>query len=450
MGKRTMFGRSSSGKGRLMPSHHSSRRGLLALAVGLLALGAVPAGALAQAKLPGTFRGEAYGTAASVEAGPIAATLGRSAFLPCPCRGTNGKTLTNNVASVDAGDVLGAGAVTSTLLTKKGATTASMVTTSEVTGLSLFDGLITASAVKAVSKTNANTTTLSANGNDSQLVNLRIGGRLIDADVEPNTKLQLAGLGTVTLKRTVTQKSGNASIRQTVEMLVIDVTVANRFGLGVGAKIVVAHAASGYARSQPPAAFSGQAYITDANALIGEELRAQIGKAAFVSIGCQGTNGQTLTNNVTGAEVDGLFRLGAGETTAFSGQTSNGQTARTTAEVARINLLGGLITADGLKAVAEESVRDGVRTRSTAGSTFLRLRILGVLPLPVNIAKNTRVPLLGLGFVVINEQITPAPGGGRTQANALRIVVETANNRFDLPVGTQIVIGHADALAQKF
>ena len=74
---------------------------VVAVAMALLAPTVTPARA---ADLRGSFSGNAYGTSANVEAGAVATELGRSAFQPCPCRGTDGEVLTNRVDSLRAGD----------------------------------------------------------------------------------------------------------------------------------------------------------------------------------------------------------------------------------------------------------------------------------------------------------------------------------------------------------
>ena len=77
---------------------------------------------LQAADLAGSFRGNAFATFANVEAGPIAAQLGRSAYQPCPCRGTNGEVLSNTVnndlQAGDNGKVLKATATLSTVFTR--------------------------------------------------------------------------------------------------------------------------------------------------------------------------------------------------------------------------------------------------------------------------------------------------------------------------------------------
>ena len=63
---------------------------------------------------------------------------------------------------------------------------------------------------------------------------------------------------------------------------------------------------------------------------------------------------------------------------------------------------------------------------------------------------NTTVRLPGIGRVGINEQKVPDPSStARLQANALHIFV-TKNNTLGLPVGTQIIVAHADSTAVRF
>jgi hypothetical protein len=336
----------------------------------------------------------------------------------------------------------------STVFTEKTATTARIQDTATITGLNAFNGLITASSVKAVANVSATAASMAASPQGSAFVNLKIGGNAIAADVAPNTVVNLPGLGTATLKKV--RRSGDfASLgRILVEMITVDVTRSNSFGLRVGARIVVAHAVSAFSRTQPAAVVGGQAYAALANARIGDDLQNRIGKAAFVVIGCEGTGGQTLTNNISSFDVGSVLSLGNGVTTAFGGPLEGGGTrARTTATVEDVSLLGGLITATAVKAVAQETFKNGVRTRSTAGSGFVALRI-GTFSVPADTPPNTGRQLSGLGRVVINEQVVPS-SGGRTQVNGLHVFVTTANS-FGLPVGSEIILAHADALAARF
>src|SRR5690242_2437885 len=82
--------------------HQRLRLPAVALCAGLLLAAGVGSSAAA-ATLPGNFKGEAYGTYATVVVGPIAATLGKTAYLPCPCQGTNGQTQQTSVNALSAG-----------------------------------------------------------------------------------------------------------------------------------------------------------------------------------------------------------------------------------------------------------------------------------------------------------------------------------------------------------
>ena len=298
----------------------------------------------AETLLKGVFKGNAYGTYANAHAGPVAAELGRSALIPCPCQGTGGKTLSNTVDTLSAGSggkVLIADGVLSTVFTNRDASSAVVQNTSTVSGLNLLDGLITADAVKAVANTSANTSTITSSPAGSTFVNLKVAGNSVEADVAPNTRLDLPGVGSVVLKSVKSSGNGKGSSMITVEMITVEVTQQNSFGLPVGANIIVGHAVSGFARSQIDVVVGGQAYAATANAKIGTTLKNKIGKAAAIYLGCQGTRGETHTNNIAALDAGNILSSGTGTTTAFGGPTTSGTVAKTTATVEDLKVLNG-------------------------------------------------------------------------------------------------------------
>jgi len=400
--------------------------------------------------LKGSFRGNAYATFANAEAGPVATQLGRSAFQPCPCRGTGGKTLSNTVDSVattDEGRTLRANGTLSTVFTDKTATSARVSNTSTVAGLNALDGMITADAIKAVANTSATATTINSSPKGSTFANLRIAGEPISAKVAANTRVSLPGVGYVLLKSVKRGGDGTSLSTVTVDMLTVVVTENNAFALPVGSRIVVAHALSGFSRSEPDVIVGGQAYAATASTT-SDDLQNRVGKAAFIVVGCEGTRGKTRTNNVNTLDVGEVLSSGTGETTAFGGPTATGTVAKTTARVQNVSLLGGIIRADAVTAVATDTFRNGKRFSSARGSQFANLTVAGA-PVPVEVEPNTRLPLPGIGFVIVNEQKLPEPGSeARTQVNGLRVFV-TKNNSLGLPVGTQIIVAHADSTAVR-
>lgn len=432
---------------------HPAARWMTLLAGVLVALAMLLANAVqgeAAAALKGSFRGNAYATYANATAGPVASTLGRSAFQPCPCSGTHGKTLTNTVDSVSTagGRVLKADVTRSTVHTKKTSTSAVVRNTATVSGLRALDGLIKADTVKSVASTSANARTVRSSLKGSTFVNLRVAGRPIRADVSPNTKVPLSGIGYVLLKHPQRSGNGKSSSGIAVDMLTIVVTQNNTLGLPIGSRIVVAHAASGFFRTQPKAELGGQAYAASAKAS-STLLENQVGRAAFVVVGCEGTNGKVRHNNINSLSAGNILSSGAGTTTAYGKPLNTGGVARTTATVHNVNLLGDLITADTIKAVAQDTYRQGHRSSSTKGSGFVNLRVSGK-PVSANTSPNTRIKLPGIGYVVVNEQTIPKPSStSRTQVNGLHVYVTTANT-LGLPVGTQLIVAHADSKAFRF
>jgi hypothetical protein len=403
------------------------------------------------ADFPGSFRGDAYATFANVKAGIVAAQLGRSADQGCPCEGTDGKTLSNEVDSLRAGkkngDVLKAKVTRSTVYTTATQDSGEIRNTSRIAGLNAFGGLITADAIEAVADVSATSNTMTASSTGSTFVNLVIAGQQIAASVPENTRIALPGIGTVTLNKVTDTGQFKKSGRILVEMITIDVSDRNGFGLAVGSEIVVAHALAGISRTQPPVVFNGQAYAAAASGQAGDDLENKIGKAAAVSMGCDGTSGKTKTNNINTLDAGNLLSVGDGTTSVFGGPEGAPDVSKTTATVNTLNLLNGLITGSEITAVAQQSIQDGSVTSSTTGSGFASLSVAGV-SIPLDTPPNTKIVLPGIGNVIVNEQVVPQQSGP-VRVNGLHIVV-TTENTLGLPVGSEIVVAHADAEAAPF
>ena len=397
----------------------------------------------------GSYRGHAYGTFASADAGPIAATLGRSAFLPCGCRGTDGRILRNRIDSLSAGPngrVLRLDAILTTAFTDELANEAVVRTTARVEGLNMFNGLIKANVIKAHANVSATTADIDTDSDGTHFVGLRVAGQVIDDNVAPNTKLELPGLGSVTINK-ITKAGGGRLI--TVEALVVKVELENDFDLPIGVEIIVAHAKAGFSRSVPEVVFGGQAYAVEANARIGEGLANRIGKAAAIYLGCEGTAGKTKSNNIADLGVGKILSLGTGRTTAFGGTTPSGKVAKTTAKVEDVSLLNGAVSADAVTAVAQETIKNGIKTRSTQGSRFVGLRVNGLL-MPVDTPPNTVIQLPLFGRVIINEQTIPPAGSNDPTAVRGLVIIITKPNVLNLPVGSRIIVAHARAKALFF
>jgi hypothetical protein len=429
---------------------------LVAAALSALALASVGAAqGSAATLLKGSFDGHGYGTFANAKAGPVATELGRSAFVPLGCAGTGGETRSNVIDSLEAGDdgrVLRADEVVATAFSDRTSSSAVAKTTSTVSGLNAFDGLITADAVKAVATTSADASKIRTTSRGSKFVNLTIAGEAIDADVATNTRVDLPGIGYVLLKSVNKGGNGTSIGKITVDMITVVVTEDNDYALPVGARIVVAEADSGFRRLEPADELGGQAYAATAASTI-DEVENRVGRAAFIAVGCQGTQGKVRSNNVNLLNVEGVLSSGTGRTTAYGESLSTGSVVRTTATVEDVDLLGGLIRADLVKAVAENTrSKSGQTTSSADGSRFVNLTIAGE-SIDANVPPNTRIDLPGVGYVIVNEQRLLQPTATREQASALvralHVVVDTGDT-LGLPVGTELIVAHAKTTIEPF
>jgi hypothetical protein len=399
----------------------------------------------------GTFLGGAYGTAANAEAGPVQISLARSAGIGVSCNGTDGETVKRQANSLEAGpdgSVLTAGTARTTSFTDKTDTEAIVRTSARVDGLNMFNGLLTATSVQAMARAKADADSVGTSDLGSEFQNFMLNGEAVPRDVPPNTQKTLPGIGTVTLKKEITGGNGKRSGRLTVEMIVIDVDTTNPF-LPIGAQITVGHAQAGFDRTEPgveTTPIACTAWATSANAKIGNLLQNEIGKAASIGIGCDGTDGKTLTRSADTIDARPVLKSGSGETSAFGDPSETHAVVKLTATVDSVRLLSGLITAASVEAVAKETFDGSVRTRSTEGSGLHTAKVLGV-PLPGEVPPNTQIPVPGYGYVVLNEQIIPPDDSNKaTQVNGIHVVI-TEDNPLHLPVGAEILVAHAQASA---
>ena len=108
-------------------------------------------------------------------------------------------------------------------------------TTATVENVSLLNGLVTATGVKAVAHAEFNGTTYSSNSNGSTFLNLKVSGIPVNPSV--NTVIQIQNVGTLYLYRVI---KGAKSI--TVRMIELVVSANNNLGLPGGTTVRVANA----------------------------------------------------------------------------------------------------------------------------------------------------------------------------------------------------------------
>jgi len=109
--------------------------------------------------------------------------------------------------------------------------------------------------------------------------------------------------------------------------------------------------------------------------------------------------------------AENLFTIVTGDADA-----THGSNAVSSATLGAVTLLDGLITADGIAAVASSTIGDGAVNSNAAGSSLASLVVSGTqVSSP---APNTRMDLPGVGYVLLNEQ---RPSGDGVTASGITV-----------------------------
>ena len=121
-------------------------------------------------------------------------------------------------------------------------------------------------------------------------------------------------------------------------------------------------------------------------------------------------------NQVSDATVGGLVSA-QNIFSIVNGGGTDGSDAVSSATLGTVNVLNGLITADGVVAMATSTIGDV----NAEGSSLANLVVNGVQV--DNPAPNTRMSLPGVGYVVLNEQL---PTSGGITVNMIHVVLQQA------------------------
>ena len=425
------------------------------LSLTLLASIALPATA-ASGTLPGHFGGNGHAAWATAEAGALSVTLGRAAFAPCPCLGTRGKVRSNRVTDIEVDGLVTIDVTESKVYaTKSRSRTARTWSRSKVSGLDLLDGLITADLVQAVADVDADPARIRATAARSRFADLRIAGVPVGPSVAPGTRIDLPGLGFVKVREVRRFGSGVGRRGIMVTMIRVRVTVEdNAFELPVGVEIYVGRARSFYDRSPVPVQLRGAAFATRGKSKAAI-VKNQIGKAAAMYVGCEGTGGKTKSNVVEDYRAGDLMRLESGRSTVMGEVQGDVGTVKTTSRVENAWLLDldlpvfdKLVSVDLLKAVARATYDRRARSGSVSseGSKIANIQVAGVLDIPIVVPPNTKIDIPGVGRLILYKRTTSVSRSAvHIKVIMLRLVIEDAIAALGIPAGTWVELGNAAA-----
>lgn len=205
---------------------------LLGFPVGTTIIVASAASAL-NAPTGGFLGGFAYGTTVGAAGGLLNSSP--TFLITLPCQGTNGQVLQNTGAGISIPLVLNSGTILNTVQGSTTATTADGEATARVDSVDLLSGLVTATGIQSVATASraAGSTTLSSEGSTFATVNVA-GSPLVVADIEPNTRINLLGVGTLYLNRVI--QTATAIEVRAIEIVITSPTL----GLPIGAVVRVA------------------------------------------------------------------------------------------------------------------------------------------------------------------------------------------------------------------
>lgn len=180
----------------------------------------------------GAVDGRAYGTSAYV--GTVASS-GPTAVVVLPCLGTDGSVITNTTAGVALPSLATTGLISDTAEGTVSATSENSETTSTVQSVSLLEGLVSATVVRADAHASMAGTTTTLSDAGSTFATLSVAGDPgISVNVAPNTVVPLPGIGTLYLHRVIQDT-------HRIEVRMIELVVGpNLLGLPVGLDVRIA------------------------------------------------------------------------------------------------------------------------------------------------------------------------------------------------------------------
>ncbi len=117
------------------------------------------------------------------------------------------------------------------------------------------------------------------------------------------------------------------------------------------------------------------------------------------------TDGSLGSANTASVSVAGV----AGAANLFAMATGSDGSAEGDATLENVSLLNGLITADGVMALASSAFTGAGASSNAEGSLLDNLVVNGVA-ISGDVAPNTNIALTGVGYVVLNEQIPSGDG----------------------------------------
>ncbi|MCW2594465.1 MAG: hypothetical protein QOJ37_710 [Pseudonocardiales bacterium] len=350
-------------------------------------------------------------------------------------------TVTNTAAGISVPNLLTAGAVSTSTSAQAVTGGYKVVSHGKTAGVKALNGLITADALDTT------TTSSLINGKISgsvttTLVGVKIAGINLPVKIPQNYHVTIPNIASVYLNYSLVAGKDQSVMTIGSGLLITLLKPQGANAIGAAVSVNLTYAALG--PILPPVtghSLQGNAYGTSVSAKVGSLVNVQSDPTAPISVPGLGTAGVTRTSNIAGVALSPTLHIGAVTTTATGTNTNSHWESETTAEVAGINLLNGLITADAVKTDAHVNGLPGTPTKVTGSTNLVHLKIAGAL-IPIDTSPNTVIKLLNIGTVTVNQQVA-----GATGITVRGLVINLSTAAYGLPAGAQVQVASSSASA---
>ncbi|RNL64829.1 hypothetical protein EFK50_02230 [Nocardioides marmoriginsengisoli] len=346
----------------------------------------------------------------------------------------------SGVAGVNVAGLVSVGAVTTGNQAESFAGNGVKMTSSaKIAGINLLNGAIKVDAIESASwVTASNATSTGADldgGTSTTFARLTIAGKAYPLTLPANTKITIPGLAEVVINESTVTKSVPGKTVRTIGNA-LHITLLKKQGAApAGAEIKLNPTQALIVPTGPSDALpvGGFAYGTFIGIGAGDSIKVLAQPTGMVSLPSNGTQGTPYTNEIAGVNIPKIAVVGAVQTSVNASTVPGFADVATGAQLAKINLLGGIIKADavGVTTHVRKTTGDNV---SEAQLNFVNLVIAGK-KIPINVKPNTLINVFNVGQVWINQQnVQP----GYSSIVGLRIILST--KRFGLPIGADIQV----------
>lgn len=341
----------------------------------------------------------------------------------------------------------------------------STATTADV---NVLTGAVTAEVVNAAAQATATGDASSVSAAGTKTVGLVVDGVNRD-NAPPNTTVNVDVVGmtgvTVTINEQIVTTSGPSpgqasagTYRARIEVNGVHVRVADA-DLTKGGKqpidIIVSHAVADadfpqtrLCETAPLRSVSGHAFIASVKTAPNVVDIVH----GFAGIPTSGGSDYQSAADVSVDDTGGLVDADAAESSSTGTVTTLGASATSYAQAANVCVIaptmpGCVVSATLVRSQSSSSASGTGRSSNATGTTLQNVTVAGsTVPIPLDPAPNTVIPLPGIGTLVLNEQIPDAPETGHTGLT-VRALHLTLLDPAAGPLGAEVIVAeaHSDA-----